>query len=321
MPPRPRGKRAPEAEEGEEVEEVEVDGDEDVAMDAMTPANLLSFVERLRTQLQAGVPCRLTTKWALRDDANARGTYDPEVAKTWEGDASLKRSGAITVNWEGKSKTIFPHQAVAYLTLHLTAGMPGAELFEEEEESAPAPYVFHDPSTYSAFLNGQGDPNVFELRLRHDFKVLPSHERRVQHAFEGLLLWVRAARDMEGWNEGHMLQLGKLHVTSVRDAIAEHDGYNLADIHAKLYGVEHPDDRYGNVLTQLDKRNGKGPKDLKRKAKRTSTCTFCGKDGHSDAQCWLRSPDSAPKHLRDKIRMEAKDFPKGGTGSLPPKTK
>lgn len=312
---KPAGKRAVPDDDDESRHDDDDDDDVDNSRPALSDADLLVFVDKTRERLRKNVPTKIRTDWALKDDAAEDGTYAESKRQTWTGVAAMRRSGKLEIVWEDDTRNVFPHPQVAYISLDFVGGgvMPG--VVEDEDEN---PYVFHDPRTWGEYIDGDVDLAVFEMRLRSDFRIPHGSGGKIHNAFSGLLLWVRAAREINGWNEGATLELGKYHVRLVRDAIAEADGFSVSEIHARLYGTDHPDDKYGLALAQLEKKKSKFDK---RKTKRSVVCSFCNKDGHNEAQCWLRAPETAPKHLRDKIRAESKDFPKGGSGSLPLKTK
>lgn len=290
---------------------------------------ITSKAAAIKAKVESGRNVEIKVVWFLADDVIAN-------AVTWTGVPFTSRRGKLQVEWKDaasqpQGKTDFPHPSVKYVSIDVTKDVPAmpGKLGNEEEESSheseeEVVYKPYKPSTWAVFVDNS-DPvmlHTLEHRLRIDFNVLAGASTSKESHFQALMEWVKAAREMTDWDKpGPMLTCGEKLVELLRDVISHEAGLDVAELHLKLNPEKFPDDKYGAIQAKMlsaAKDRKAGVKKYQRRGNRPP-CDLCGRTTHQTQFCWLKNPDKAPEHLRDKIRAEAKDkagFHVGGSGTL-----
>ena len=300
-----------------------------VAAPPKTADELKVFVAACIASMTSGHEVVVTTTWHLRTD-------DPATAKVDVGYIAFRKSSRehLTARWKVPDVPrddlpvyAFPDAKCAYLALDMvaTAAFPDALEDEAEEDSEPPEPV----AAVNAFLvetwapwTDAGDPvttQALHTSLRQHYTIPAAIGGSRARHFEAIVKWTAAAADMQDWNEGSMLELGKFLVVLLRDEITREEGIaNVADVHKELYHKANPDDKYAIAVAKVGskpstKRGETQPRD---REKKTARCWKCGETDHVQKFCPLREKDKDKGTDKPKtLNADAKDFRSRVNGS------
>lgn len=282
------------------------------------------FAEKVRTKLLKSIQVRIACEWLPPDDVDETKRLKWKGAVTF---ATRQRTSMVVEFTDApNAKYPFPNSAVRYVMLAIydeVQSMPGAiettDAEEAETQEAGAQYHWYDVTTWAEYVDG--DETAFKLlpvmlRQEPSLGLLSETSGTKERHFAALVLWTKAARAMTGWQEGDMIELGKVLMNLLRDCQTEEARAGAADVlNRKLRGKEHPDDAYGLELDKMDlDPRKKGPRGKGQPPKKGPKCAFCGFANHTEAQCYRKDPSKAPKDWKPH---DGQGFHSGGSGTQP----
>jgi hypothetical protein len=259
------------------------------------------------------------TTWAPKDE--------PTQWQKWEGDCLLDdmegaEPNSFSVEWKQDKGYLyeFPNPNLVYekdkTLLKTSVKMPnGREIQEKQDkpqnrekqksdqektqEEVGNP-LWYDVSTWGQWVE---DPNanitlLVKSELRHHLGISSDIDKKARH-LDMLVLWLESAREMDSWNAGFMLKLGKALMEAARDQTKPDV---VADaIHQELHGTTHPKDTYGLAQRKIE---GKSEYKYGGNGKKQQKCYHCQMVGHVASNCFKKHPE-----LKSGFR-------KGGTGGV-----